>query len=94
MTHCHLDFEQPDFVRFPCLALAYDALNMGGTAPAVMNAANEVAVQAFLDRKIGFRKIDQVIARVLERVTRVEVTNIEALLEQDQIARAVAGEYL
>src|SRR5471030_3039893 len=55
-----LQFERPDFERFPCLALAYTALRAGGTAPTLLNAANEVAVQAFLDLRIGFRDIDRV----------------------------------
>jgi 1-deoxy-D-xylulose-5-phosphate reductoisomerase len=86
-----LQFEKPDFARFPCLKLAYDALSAGGTVPAILNAANEVAVQAFLDRQIGFRMIDQVISAVLDRVKPLAaVTDIESLLEQDCCAREVA----
>ncbi|MEN3293550.1 MAG: 1-deoxy-D-xylulose-5-phosphate reductoisomerase, partial [Burkholderiales bacterium] len=85
-----LQFERPDFQRFPCLKLAYDALLAGGTAPAILNAANEVAVQAFLDRRIGFRKIDQVIAQVMDELPHCEITDIAALLEQDRRARETA----
>jgi 1-deoxy-D-xylulose-5-phosphate reductoisomerase len=85
-----LVFERPDFERFPCLNLAYDALLAGGTAPAILNAANEVAVQAFLDRRIGFRKIDQVIAQVMNKLPHGETTDIGALLEQDRRARETA----
>jgi 1-deoxy-D-xylulose-5-phosphate reductoisomerase len=85
-----LQFERPDFQRFPCLKLAYDALLAGGTAPAILNAANEVAVQAFLDRRIGFRKIDQVIAQVMDKLPHAEITDIAALLEQDRRARETA----
>ncbi|MEN3295216.1 MAG: 1-deoxy-D-xylulose-5-phosphate reductoisomerase [Burkholderiales bacterium] len=85
-----LQFERPDFERFPCLKLAYDALLAGGTAPAILNAANEVVVQAFLDRRIGFRKIDQVIAQVMDRLPHTEITDIAALLEQDRRARETA----
>ncbi|HJV82674.1 1-deoxy-D-xylulose-5-phosphate reductoisomerase [Noviherbaspirillum sp.] len=85
-----LIFERPDFGRFPCLKLAYDALLAGGSAPAILNAANEVAVQAFLDRKIGFRAIDRVIAQVMETVAHGEVTDINSLLEQDGRAREAA----
>ena len=86
-----LQFAAPDFNRFPCLKLAYDALRAGGTAPAILNAANEVAVQAFLERKIGFRMIDQVIARVLDRVkSQASVTSVEDLLEHDGLARLEA----
>ena len=85
-----LTFERPDLQRFPCLKLAYDALQAGGTAPAILNAANEIAVQAFLDRKIGFRTIDQLIARVMDKLPHGEVTDIDALCEQDRRAREIA----
>jgi 1-deoxy-D-xylulose-5-phosphate reductoisomerase len=85
-----LAFERPDFNRFPCLKLAYDALLAGGTAPAILNAANEVAVEAFLSRRIGFRMIDQLIARVMDKLPRLEITDIAALLEQDRRAREIA----
>jgi 1-deoxy-D-xylulose-5-phosphate reductoisomerase len=85
-----LTFEKPDYQRFPCLKLAYDALAAGGTAPAILNAANEVAVQAFLDRRIGFRAIDRLIAQVMDRQPHDEITDIGALLEQDRRARALA----
>jgi 1-deoxy-D-xylulose-5-phosphate reductoisomerase len=85
-----LQFEQPDFARFPCLKLAYDALRAGGSAPAILNAANEVAVQAFLDGQIGFRMIDQLIASVMERLPHGAVADIEAVLEQDRAARSLA----
>lgn len=89
-----LAFFQPDFGRFPCLKLAYDALLAGGTAPAILNAANEVAVQAFLDRRIGFRAIDRLIARVMEALPCVEVTDLEQLLEQDRQAREKALSFI
>jgi 1-deoxy-D-xylulose-5-phosphate reductoisomerase len=85
-----LTFERPDFNRFPCLQLAYAALESGGTAPAILNAANEVAVQAFLDRQISFRMIDRIIARVMETLPHSAVTDIEALVEQDRRAREAA----
>ncbi|AKU20724.1 1-deoxy-D-xylulose-5-phosphate reductoisomerase [Massilia sp. MB5] len=85
-----LQFEKPDFERFPCLALAFDALRAGGTAPALLNAANEVAVQAFLDQRIGFRQIDRVIARVMEQLPHGAASSIEALMAQDAAARAAA----
>ena len=87
----NLQFERPDFARFPCLRLAYDAMKAGGATPAILNAANEVAVQAFLDRKIGFRMIDTLIGRVLDRVvSEGAATAIEHLLEQDRAAREAA----
>jgi 1-deoxy-D-xylulose-5-phosphate reductoisomerase len=85
-----LQFEKPDFARFPCLALAFDALRAGGTAPALLNAANEVAVQAFLDLKIGFRQIDRVIAQVVQQLPHGAAHSIDAVLAQDAAARAAA----
>ena len=85
-----LFFERPDFDRFPCLKLAYDALQTGGSAPATLNAANEVAVQAFLNQEIGFRMIDQVIARVMDRLPHGPVADVASLIEQDKLARSVA----
>ncbi|AMP00939.1 1-deoxy-D-xylulose 5-phosphate reductoisomerase [Collimonas arenae] len=82
-----LQFTRPDLLRFPCLKLAYDALLAGGSAATILNAANEVAVQAFLDEKIGFRMIDQLIARTMDKLPLCAVTDIDALLEQDQLAR-------
>ena len=89
-----LRFERPDLRRFPCLKLAYDALQAGGSAPALLNAANEVAVEAFLNRQIGFRMIDQLIDRVMNVIPHEPVADIGALLEQDRRARVLAREYL
>ncbi len=89
-----LCFEQPDLVRFPCLKLAYDALKAGGTAPAILNAANEVAVQAFLNREIGFRMIDQLIARVMDALPHREATSIDDVIDQDHCARELAYSYI
>jgi 1-deoxy-D-xylulose-5-phosphate reductoisomerase len=85
-----LQFEKPDFARFPCLALAFEALEAGGTAPALLNAANEVAVQAFLDTRIGFRDIDRVIARVMHDNDHGPASSIEAVMAQDARARVAA----
>ena len=89
-----LQFQQPDFNRFPCLALAFDALRAGGTAPALLNAANEVAVQAFLDLKIGFRQIDRVIAHVVETLPHGAADSIDAVMAQDARAREAANAYI
>ncbi|MYN19333.1 1-deoxy-D-xylulose-5-phosphate reductoisomerase [Rugamonas sp. FT107W] len=89
-----LQFERPDFKRFPCLALAFDALKAGGTAPALLNAANEIAVQAFLDLKIGFRQIDRVIAHVMEALPHGDADSIAAVMAQDAAARAAAEAYI
>jgi len=89
-----LQFERPDFERFPCLALAYTALRAGGTAPALLNAANEVAVQAFLDARIGFRDIDRVIAHVMDSIPHGAAASIAAVMAQDALARASATSYV
>lgn len=89
-----LDFRRPDFGRFPCLRLAYEALLAGGSAPATLNAANEVAVDAFLSRRIGFRAIDRLIAQVMERVPHDDLRDMDALLHQDQRARAAARSFI
>ena len=86
-----LQFEKPDFKRFPCLALAFEALEAGGTAPALLNAANEIAVEAFLDSRIGFRDIDRVIARVMHENEHGAASSIAAVLAQDALARAAAS---
>lgn len=89
-----LAFMAPDQVRFPCLKLAYDALRAGGSAPAVLNAANEVAVQAFLDERIGFRAIDRLIARVMDALPSCAVGDIESVFEQDRRARELAQTFI
>ena len=89
-----LQFERPDLVRFPCLALAFEALRAGGTAPALLNAANEIAVQAFLELRIGFRQIDRVIAHVMQTVPHEAASSIAAVMEQDALARAAAHAYI
>jgi 1-deoxy-D-xylulose-5-phosphate reductoisomerase len=87
-----LDFERPDQARFPCLGLAYEALRRGGTAPAVLNAANETAVQAFLEGRLGFTAIAAVIERALDRLGPAPAGSLDAVLAADREARAVAAE--
>ncbi len=89
-----LDFEAPDTVRFPCLALAFEVLRRGGTAPAILNAANEVAVQAFLEERIRFTEIPELIAAALECVAVVEVTALSDVVDADAMARVAAREWL
>ena len=86
-----LNFERPDFQRFPCLKLAFDALRAGGTAAATLNAANEIAVEAFLGGVIGFREIDRLIARVLDKVDHGALTDIDSLIAHDQKVRAISS---
>jgi 1-deoxy-D-xylulose-5-phosphate reductoisomerase len=85
-----LEFFEPDFERFPCLRLAYDAMREGGTMPAALSAANEVAVARFLDKKIAFMDIPRVIAATMSAHDTRPCTSIEAVLEADQWARARA----
>ena len=85
-----LDFEQPDEQRFPCLRLARQALQAGGTASAILNAANEVAVQAFLDEGLVFTAIADIIETTLTQVTSRDADSFEVILEDDARARAVA----
>jgi 1-deoxy-D-xylulose-5-phosphate reductoisomerase len=93
-----LTFEPPDIERFPALDLARTALEQGGAAPAVLNAANEVAVAAFLDRKLGFLQIAQLVADTLERAAArgllAEPHSLEDVLTVDAAARALARELL
>lgn len=89
-----LDFMAPDTQRFPCLRLAYEALNVGGTAPAVLNAANEVAVEAFLAERIGFIEISQIIESVLSSSSVQAVESIAQLVAVDAEARANARQHL
>lgn len=89
-----LNFQAPDFNRFPCLSLAYSALKVGKSAPTILNASNEIAVQAFLDGKIGFRMIDQIIARVMDRCPISDVSDIGAILACDLETRALTNEII
>ncbi|AVA33542.1 1-deoxy-D-xylulose-5-phosphate reductoisomerase [Cupriavidus metallidurans] len=82
-----LHFETPDLERFPCLGLAFDALRAGGVAPAVLNAANEVAVEAFLNGKIRFTDIARVVATVLEQPADGSADTLEGVLAADSAAR-------
>jgi len=86
-----LSFEKPDLSRFPCLGLAYEALRAGGTAPAVLNAANEVAVAAFLDRRLPFTGIAGVIADTLSAVPARAADDLNAVMAADTEARNVAS---
>ncbi|HSI37850.1 MAG TPA: 1-deoxy-D-xylulose-5-phosphate reductoisomerase [Methylotenera sp.] len=89
-----LDFAAPDMTRFPCLRLAYEALELGGTAPAILNAANEVAVEAFLAEQIGFMDIPNIIESVLTAAVIEEANSIEQLVAVDQAARQSAKMWL
>lgn len=89
-----LHFERPDPLRFPCLRLAYEALKAGGTAPTLLNAANEVAVASFLAGALGFLQIPALIEAVLAEVPRGPVSGLEDVLAADRIARERAHSWL
>ena len=89
-----LDFEAPDTQKFPCLRLAFDALIVGGNAAAIMNAANEVAVEAFIKQKIGFTDIPALIESVMESSKIKAVSDLEMLIVSDQEARIAAEEWV
>ncbi|MCC6134153.1 MAG: 1-deoxy-D-xylulose-5-phosphate reductoisomerase [Candidatus Contendobacter sp.] len=89
-----LEFQAPDFGRFPGLQLAFAALETGGTAPAILNAANEIAVQAFLERRVRFTAIPAVVEWALERVAVSVVETLTTILAADAAARMAANEWI
>jgi 1-deoxy-D-xylulose-5-phosphate reductoisomerase len=89
-----LDFEPPDFERFPCLGLAYRALESGGSMPAVLNAANEVAVESFLKSSMPFTAIPEMINDVMQTVGRKDIDTLGDVLAADAVAREAAHEWL
>lgn len=89
----HLDFEIPDLERFPCLRLASEAMSAGGTATAILNAANEVAVEAFLNNQIRFTEIPQLVEATLENISGVAADSINTVLLADAEARRFAVTY-
>ncbi len=89
-----LEFQAPDFARFPCLKLAFTALEEGETAPAILNAANEIAVQAFLDQKIRFTDIAAVVQYALEQVNRCAAMSLAVILDADAQARVSASDWI
>lgn len=89
-----LDFSAPDYERFPCLALAEAAAKTAGTAPAILNAANEVAVEAFLNRQLGFNQIAEVIAGVMEKASITEPSDLSHVQSADQEARQLAEQLI
>jgi 1-deoxy-D-xylulose-5-phosphate reductoisomerase len=87
-----LEFFPPEYDRFPCLKLAYKALRTGGTLPVVLNAANEIAVEAFLDGKLGFTSIPMVIERAMNGHIAESVSSLETVRKVDRWARTYARE--
>lgn len=87
-----LSFSEPNFAQFPCLSLAFTAAKAGGTAPAVLNAANEVAVAAFLNTGLPYLKIAEVVAHCLDTLPQTSANSLEVILEADTRARQVANQ--
>jgi 1-deoxy-D-xylulose-5-phosphate reductoisomerase len=90
MDYPNLTFEQPDLQTFRNLQLAYDALNKGGNIPCVLNAANEIVVEAFLNDKIGFLQMSDVLADTLQKCTFVKQPSLEDYIASDAEARRLA----
>jgi 1-deoxy-D-xylulose-5-phosphate reductoisomerase len=86
----HMDFEPADLARFPCLRLAYEAITAGGTMPTVLNAANEIAVEAFLNEQIRFTDIPVVIEKTMQAIPVQKGDSLEKILEMDNKARVIA----
>ncbi len=89
-----LSFEDPDLSRFPCLSLAFDAIGEGGSMPAVLNAANEIAVDAFLKERIPFGGIPRVVSETMNKFTASDFSSIDEILEIDRAARKSAEEII
>lgn len=89
-----LTFERPDMERFPCLAMAYEAIRRGGNAACVVNAANEVVNLAFRQEKCGFLQMAEIIQKTLDKVAYIKEPTLEDYLETDRIARLTATEFL
>ncbi|MFQ3261137.1 1-deoxy-D-xylulose-5-phosphate reductoisomerase [Reinekea sp.] len=93
-SQLNLSFDQPDRKRFPCLRLAEEAMDIGGIQPAVLNAANEITVAAFLDRHLSFMDIAEINERVFNAFAAEPVESLEQLIEIDQRARVVARDFI
>ncbi|MBN6536048.1 1-deoxy-D-xylulose-5-phosphate reductoisomerase [Acinetobacter pittii] len=92
--YSQLNFQAPDIQKFPALDLARQAMRAGGLAPTILNAANEVAVAAFLNQQIGFTNIPQVVEHTLQKLENSVADNIESILNKDKVARHIAQQYI
>ncbi|KRI52168.1 1-deoxy-D-xylulose-5-phosphate reductoisomerase [Acinetobacter pittii] len=92
--YSQLNFQAPDIQKFPALDLARQAMRAGGLAPTILNAANEIAVAAFLKEQIGFTNIPQVVEHTLQKLENSVTDNIESILNKDEVARHVAQQYI
>ena len=89
-THTHLNFQEPDTTRFPALKLARQVMQVGGLAPAILNAANEIAVAAFLNNQIGFTQIPNIVEATLNQLENNVADSVEVILQADRSARSIA----
>lgn len=92
--YSQLNFQAPDTQKFPALNLARQAMREGGLAPTILNAANEIAVEAFLKERIGFTHIPQVVEQTLQDLENAAAESIECILDKDKMARSVAQQYI
>lgn len=92
--YSQLNFQAPDTHKFPALNLARQAMRAGGLAPTILNAANEIAVEAFLKERIGFTHIPQVVEHTLQDLENAAAESIECILDKDKMARSVAQQYI
>jgi 1-deoxy-D-xylulose-5-phosphate reductoisomerase len=90
----HMDFEPADLARFPCLCLAYEAIQTGGTMPTILNAANDIAVEAFLNEQIRFTDIPAVIEKTMQTIPMQAADSLETILATDEQARTVANQVI
>ncbi|WEV47955.1 1-deoxy-D-xylulose-5-phosphate reductoisomerase [Acinetobacter sp. ESL0695] len=90
----HLDFQEPDLEKFPALNLCREAMKAGGTAPAILNAANEIAVESFLKEKISFTHIPYIVEATLNCIENTKAEALDVILEADQAARKMATSYV
>lgn len=93
-THSSLSFQEPDTARFPALKLARQAMQAGGLAPAILNAANEIAVAAFLNNQLGFTQIPQIVEQALNRIENASAGSIDVIMQADQQARTIAEQFV
>jgi 1-deoxy-D-xylulose-5-phosphate reductoisomerase len=89
-----MDFQEPDLDRFPCLRLAYEAIATGGIMPTILNAANEIAVEAFLNEAVRFTDIPVIIERCMNQFEFKVADTLEIILEADQQARLVSSQII
>ncbi len=92
--YSQLNFQAPDTQKFPALNLARQAMRAGGLAPTILNAANEIAVEAFLKERIGFTHIPQVVEHTLQDLENAAAESIECILDKDKVARSIAQKYI